>query len=177
MDDLAISKIMIVGLLASCSAPTKPSPICRSPVSGTMPCDAPGEVAPAEQGAFFEAAQMALLVGEVNGRTMTVATFEPGTPPYEDALAAAISTRYFSSDSIKARVGGYASESPDAKQPDAVLYSLKTVGYSARDRVHVQVDILSPSGTPPRFRREMTTYYCVVVGPGAETRIIPRWSF
>ncbi len=49
--------------------------------------------------------------------------------------------------------------------------------FSGGDRVHVRVVTQVPSGTPPTFHREATTYYCVVVGPDGVGKPIPLWFY
>jgi hypothetical protein len=122
-------------------------------------------------------AHRALLEGEVTGRKLSVGALTPGSAAYDDARAVPIDTRYLRSDVTADRVDGYAQGLPDPTAPNAVLFTLTTVGYSGRDRVHVRVDQLMPSGTPPRFHREVTTFYCVVVGADGKADVLPLWFY
>lgn len=164
----------------ACSAPAaRPSPACVSPTTGAMPCapcDVPSTVERAREHVLAEAAHLALLKGEVATGALSLGAL-PGDAHATEPSSRSAPMRYFVSDAVAGPVEGYAAAAPDPEVSTSVLFSLATVGYSGSDRVHVRVVKAIPSGTPPSFHREATTYYCVVVGPDGVGRPIPLWFY
>lgn len=171
---------LIAVALAGCSAAPRPSPACHDSISGKMPCapcDGRSEMSAEDAGSSAMLAHVALLEREVTQRALSVGALTPGSEAYEDARAVPIDTRYFRSDVTTEDVDGYSGGQPDPNAPHHVLFVLTTVGYSGRDRVHVRVDQMMPSGTPAQFHREVTTFYCVVVGADGIADVVPLWFY
>lgn len=164
----------------ACSAPAaRPSPACVSPTTGAMPCapcDVPSTVERSREHALAEAAHQALLKSEVATAALSLGAL-PGDARATEPASRSAPLRYFVSDEVAGPVEGYSVAVPDPKVSTAVQFSLAIVGFSGGDRVHVRVVTQVPSGTPPAFHREATTYYCVVVGPDGVGKPIPLWFY
>lgn len=140
------------------------------------PCDVPADLERPREQELSRIAHAAILDAEVHDRTISVGAASPDTAEFDERKDAAVGRRYYESGQLAGARDGYAQGQPDPRVPTAVIHRIHTVGYSENDRVHLRVDILAPSGSPPAFHREVTTYYCVEVRPGA-TQIIPLWSY